>query len=115
MWLVGVGALKRPGREYSRGVFKNAGAKKLADEFGLELGWVVVEKAHRGHSYSRHVAEALVACANGRKIFATSITTRIAMHKALNGCGFERDGVDWQSKRRPDEHLFLFVHNGHSG
>ncbi|MGY4508196.1 hypothetical protein [Bradyrhizobium sp. USDA 3650] len=85
--IVGVGALKRPGREYSRGVFKNAGAKKLADEFGLELGWVVVEKAHRGHSYSRHVAEALVACANGRKIFATSITTRIAMHKALNGCG----------------------------
>jgi len=113
--IVGVGALKRPDREYSRRAFKNARAKNAADEFGLELGWVVVENAHRGHSYSLRIAEALVAHANGQKIYATSITTRIAMHKALTGCRFEGDGVDWQSKRRPDERLFLFVHNGHSG
>jgi hypothetical protein len=75
---------------------------------------VVVENAHRGHLYSLRIVEALVAHANGRKIYATSVTTRIAMHKALTGCSFERDGVEWQSKRRPDEHLFLFVHNGHS-
>jgi hypothetical protein len=112
--IVGVGALKRPGRKDSRGVFKNGRAKNAADEFGLELGWVVVENAHRGHFYSRRIAEALVAHANGRKIYATSVTTRIAMHKALTGCSFERDGVEWQSKRRPDQHLFLFVHNGHS-
>ncbi|WP_454649211.1 hypothetical protein [Bradyrhizobium liaoningense] len=113
--IVGVGALKRPGREYSRGVFKNAHAKKTSDEFGLELGWVVVESAHRGHSYSLRIVKALVAYASGRKIYATSVTTRIAMHKALTTCSFERDGADWQSKRRLDERLLLFVHNGHSG
>ncbi len=112
--IVGVGSLKRPSREYSQGIFKSAHAKNVAHEFGLELGWVVVENAHRGHSYSRCVVEALVACANGHKIYATSVTTRIAMHKALTRCSFERDGVEWQSKRRPDEQLFLFVHNGRS-
>lgn len=113
--IIGVGALKRPGREYSQGVFKNARATKAADEFDLELGWVVIESSHRGHSYSRSVAEALVGYANGRRIYATSVTTRIAMHKALTGCGFERSGVEWQSTRRLDEHLLLFIHNGHSG
>jgi hypothetical protein len=111
--IVAVGALKKPTLGYSRGVFKNACAKAAADEFGLELGWVVVGVAHRGHSYSRRIVEALVAYADGRKIYATSVTTRIAMHAGLTGCNFERDGVEWQSKRRPDEHLLLFVYNGH--
>jgi GNAT superfamily N-acetyltransferase len=113
--IAGVGALKRPRQEHVRGVFKSAHAKTDVREFNFELGWVVIEEVHRGHSYSRRMVEALIPRAKGQKIYATSITTRIAMHKALTGCSFERVGVEWQSKLRPDEHLFLFVHNGHSG
>lgn len=112
---VGVGALKRPNQEYTRQVFKTAQATCVTRDFSLELGWVVVEEAHRGHSYSRRIVEALVARANGHKIYATSLTTRIAMHKALTQCSFERDGIEYKSKRRRDEKLFLFVNNGHSG
>jgi GNAT superfamily N-acetyltransferase len=119
LWLgtatIGVGALKIPSEGYARKIFKRANAKNEPRTFGLELGWVVVERAHRGHFFSRRIVEALVARAGGRKIYATSVSTRIPMHRALIECGFARDGVEWQSKRRPDEKLFLFVHNGHSG
>jgi hypothetical protein len=112
---IAVGALKNPNREHVREVFKNASAKNEASAFGLELGWVVVGEAHRGHSFSRWIVEALVARAGDRKIYATSVSTRIPMHKALIAYGFERDGTEWQSKRRPDDKLLLFVHNGHTG
>jgi GNAT superfamily N-acetyltransferase len=107
---IGVGALKIPNKEYARKLFKKAIAKSEPHAFGLELGWVVVERAHRGHFFSRRIVEALVARAGGQKIYATSVSTRIAMHRALIECGFERDGAEWQSQRRPDETLFLFVH-----
>ena len=112
---IAVGAVKNPDREYPRKIFKSASAKSAARAFELELGWVVVERAHQGHFFSLRIVEALVARAGGRKIYATSVSTRIPMHRALIACGFERDGVEWQSKRRPDEKLFLFIHNGHSG
>jgi hypothetical protein len=112
--IVGVGALKSPGQEYARGLFKSAQSKNAVREFRFELGWVVVENAHRRKYYARNIVEALVARADGQKIYATSVTTRIAMHKALTACSFERDGVEWQSKRRAEEKLFLFVHVGHS-
>ena len=112
---IAVGALKNPNREHVREVFKSASAKNEASAFGLELGWVVVGEAHRGHSFSRWIVEALVVRAGDRKIYATSVSTRIPMHKALIAYGFERDGTKWQSKRRPDEKLLLFVHNGHTG
>lgn len=112
---IAVGALKNPDRDYPRKVFKRASGKSDAGAFGLELGWVVVERAHQGHFYSRRIVEALVARAGGRKIYATSVSTRIPMHRALIECGFVRDGVEWQSKRRPNKKLFLFVHDGHSG
>jgi GNAT superfamily N-acetyltransferase len=112
---IAVGALKNPNRKYARKLFKSASAKDKAGTFGLELGWVVVAKAHRGNSFSRRIVEALVARAAGRKIYATSVSTRIPMHKALIACGFERDGVEWKSERRLDEILLLFVHRGHTG
>ena len=112
---IAVGALKNPNREYPRKVFKRASAKSDVRAFRLELGWVVVERAHQGHFFSRRIVEALVARAGGRKIYATSVSTRIPVHRALIECGFVRDGVEWQSRRRPDEKLFLFVHGGHSG
>jgi hypothetical protein len=108
---IGVGALKNPNQEYARKIFKKANAKDEARAFGLELGWAVVEKAHRGHSFARPIVEALVARADGRRIYATSVSTRIPMHRALLACGFERDGVPWPSQRRQRENLVLFVHN----
>jgi hypothetical protein len=112
---IGVGALKIPNQDYAAKLFKSASAKGEARLFELELGWVVVEGAHQGHFFSRRIVEALVVRAGRRKIYATSVSTRVAMHKALISCGFERDGVEWQSERRPDEKLLLFVHSGHTG
>jgi GNAT superfamily N-acetyltransferase len=112
---IGVGALKIPNKDYARKLFSRANAKNEPSAFGLEIGWIVVERAYRGHFFSRQIVEALVARADGRRIYATSVSTRIPMHKAPAACGFVRDGVDWQSQRRPDEKLFLFVYNGHSG
>lgn len=111
---VGVGALKNPDQGYPEKLFKRANAKNVASPYTLELGWVVVDEAHQGRSLSRLIASELVAGAGGRKLYATSATARIAMHKALSACGFERDGGEWQSRRRPEEKLYLFVHNGHS-
>ncbi|WP_194467883.1 GNAT family N-acetyltransferase [Bradyrhizobium sp. CCBAU 53340] len=110
--LIGVGALKNPYPNYVRKVFRNAHAKDVSSTFDLEIGWVVVAEAHRGHSHARQIVEALISRAGGRRIFATSVTARVPMHKGLMACGFERHGQEWQSQRRPDEKLYLFVHSG---
>ena len=111
---IGVGALKVPNQNYVRKLFKLAHTKCERQLYELELGWVVVELAHRGNFFSRRIVEALVARAGGQRIYATSVSTRIPMHRALIECDFAREGGDWQSKRRPDERLFLFVHNSHT-
>lgn len=108
--IVGVGALKIPSDEYARKLFRRANSKDNAGKFRFELGWVVVEKSYRRRSFSRRIVDALVAQAKGQRIYATSVSTRIPMHKALVGCGFERDGEEWRSLRRPNEALLLFVH-----
>jgi RimJ/RimL family protein N-acetyltransferase len=72
----------------------------------------VIESEYRGRSFSRRIVEALVDHAGGRKIYATSVSTCVPMHRALIACGFVREGIEWQSERRSDETLFLFVHYG---
>jgi hypothetical protein len=112
---IGVGALKIPNKNYARRLFSKANAKGEASIFELELGWVVVERGHRGKFFSQRIVEALVARVGGRRIYATSVSKRIPMHKALAACGFVREGLHWQSQRRPDEKLLLFIHSGHAG
>src|SRR6266513_4469657 len=46
--LVGVVALKYPRADYRNKVFANAQATVSADEYPVELGWVVVNKTHQG-------------------------------------------------------------------
>jgi GNAT superfamily N-acetyltransferase len=111
---IGVGALKFPNPSHARKVFEKAGTKQKVSTFGLELGWVVIEGSYRGRSFSRRIVETLVKRAAGKKIYATSVTTRIRMHKALTACGFHREGVEWPSQRRPEEELVLFIHSGRS-
>ena len=44
--LIGAGALKHPRPEYRNKVFADARATVSADEYPVELGWVVVAKSY---------------------------------------------------------------------
>src|SRR5262245_38790947 len=58
--LVGVGALKHSRPSYRQKVFTDAQATVVADEYPVELGWIVVAKSHQGRRLStRMVGELL--------------------------------------------------------
>jgi RimJ/RimL family protein N-acetyltransferase len=109
--LVGVGALKRQHPNYRDKVFKKADAKSEARNFDLELGWVVVDKAHRGRGYSRLILDALLSRSGGRCVYATSASANQPMHKTLAACDFERDGQAWSSQERNQMSLCKFAGN----
>lgn len=104
--IIGVGALKRPRSIYRAKVFQKANAPSKASDFDLELGWVVVDEAHRGRGHSRSIAEGLLERSRGRRIYATSVSTNEPMHKTLAQCGFAQEGAAWPSHERS---LLLFV------
>jgi RimJ/RimL family protein N-acetyltransferase len=108
---IGVGALKRQHKNYIARKFETAEAKHDAGHFDLELGWVVIDKAHREKGYSRRIVEALLTHARGRTIYATSASTNEPMHKTLINFKFERDGIAWPSDERKELKLVLFVKN----
>jgi|SRR5258708_1714890 RimJ/RimL family protein N-acetyltransferase len=110
--IIGVGALKRQHPNHTARLFQKANAKSVANDFSLELGWVVIRTEYRGHKYSRPIVDALVAHAKGQRIYATSVSTNEPMHKTLINYKFERDGSDWPSQRRKRTRLLLFVHKG---
>jgi RimJ/RimL family protein N-acetyltransferase len=106
--IIGVGALKRPNLTYKARVFKKANAKSLAGEFGLELGWLVIGKAHRGNKHSQIIVQALLAHSKNKKLYATSASTNEPMHKTLIKYKFQQEGVAWPSDDR-ETSLLLFV------
>ena len=108
--IIGVGALKIQHRNYTARLFKKANAKSVANDFGLELGWVVIGKAHRGHKHSSRTVDALLAHTEGKRTYATSVSTNERMHTTLIKHNFERDGAEWPSQKRKNTKLFLFVH-----
>jgi RimJ/RimL family protein N-acetyltransferase len=77
----------------------------------LELGWVVVAKAHCGRGYSRLILDALLSRSEGRCVYATSASTNLAIHKTLTALAFDRDGRAWPSQERKGVSLILFVRN----
>ncbi len=106
---VGVAGLKKPRPNYRCSVFANAKSKRAPEEFCYELGWVYIEPKHRGQRHSLPLVKNVLTHAADGKVYATSRKTQIPMHRSLAKCGFTREGDRWQSSRRNEEDLFLFI------
>src|SRR5882762_6330151 len=68
--LVGVGALKHPRAGYRNKVFADARATVSADEYPVDLGWVVVAKSYQGRRLSTRIVGELLTFAKNDNIFA---------------------------------------------
>ena len=91
--VVGVASIKPIREAYARGRATKAGFR--FDPQTPELGYVVVDPAHRGNKLSSRMAKALVR--NGAALFAT--TSDPSIKAALKGAGFVQRGVEWKGNR----------------
>lgn len=106
--LLGVGGLKRPSENHRNEVGIGSGIPISALEFPFELGWVFVLPSARCRKFSFTLCQPLVAAAQGAGVFATSQSTRYAMHSTLAKFGFSQYGTSWPSMR-DDGRLLLFL------
>ena len=105
---MGIGALKRPGNGYRKGVFTKSGTTLVPSEFPFELGWVYVIPECRNDGIGQRIVDAILGVAADQRIFATSRSTNEAMHKRLKRSGFIREGEPFLSNLG-DHTLVLFV------
>jgi GNAT superfamily N-acetyltransferase len=108
--LVGVGALKHPRAGYRNKVFADARATVSADEYPVELGWVVVAKSYQGRRLSTRIVSELLTFAKNENIFATTRTDERVLSFAFD-CGFKINGKPFPSGRGYD--LVLYLRNAH--
>jgi GNAT superfamily N-acetyltransferase len=108
--LIGVGALKHPRPEYRNKVFADARATVSADEYPVELGWVVVAKSYQGRRLSTRIVSELLAFAKNENIFATTRTDERVLSFAFD-CGFKINGKPFPSGNGYD--LILYLRNAH--
>ena len=108
--LIGVGALKHPRPEYRNKVFADARATVSADEYPVELGWVVVAKSYQGRRLSTRIVSELLAFAKHENIFATTRTDERVLSFAFD-CGFKINGKPFSSGNGYD--LVLYLRNAH--
>lgn len=106
--LVGVAALKSPAERYRRKIFLASGVAESADDYLIELGWIVVHRDFRNQHLSRTLVSAAVESVGSEGVFATSVVSRLAMHRTLLRYGFVRAGEPFRSARR-DEDVQLFL------
>ncbi len=104
--LVGVGALKHPRAEYRNRVFANAQATVSAEEYPVELGWVVVAKSYQGRRLSTRIVGELLPFANNENIFATTRADDRVMSFASD-YGFKSNGKPYPSGHGYDLVLYL--------
>ena len=104
--LIGVGALKHPRPEYRNKVFADARATVSADEYPVELGWVVVAKSYQGRRLSTRIVSELLAFAKDENIFATTRTDERVLSFAFD-CGFKINGKPFSSGNGYDLVLYL--------
>jgi predicted GNAT family N-acyltransferase len=104
--LVGVGALKHPRVEYRNRVFADAQATVSAEEYPVELGWVVVAKSYQGRRLSTRIVGELLPFAKNENIFATTRADERVMSFAAD-YGFETNGKPYPSGRGYDLVLYL--------
>ena len=108
--LIGVGALKHPRPEYRNKVFTDARATVPADEYPVELGWVVVAKSYQGRRLSTRIVGELLAFAKNENIFATTRTDERVLSFAFD-CGFKINGKPFPSGNGYD--LVLYLRKAH--
>jgi GNAT superfamily N-acetyltransferase len=108
--LIGVGALKHPRPSYRNKVFADAQATVSADEYPVELGWVVVAKSHQGRRLSTRVVGELLTFAKNENIFATTRADERVLSFAFD-CGFKVNGKPYPSGQGYD--LVLYLRNAH--
>ena len=104
--LVGVGALKHPRAVYRSKVFADARATASADEYPVELGWVVVTQSHRGRRLSTRIVGELLPFVKNENIFATTRADERVLSFAFD-CGFRIDGKPFPSGNGYDLVLYL--------
>src|SRR4029077_4054592 len=104
--LVGVGALKQPGAAYRNRVFADARATVSADEYHIELGWVVVTKSRQGRRLSTRIVGELLPFAKNENIFATTRADERVMSFASD-YGFQINGKPYPSGHGYDLVLYL--------
>lgn len=104
--LIGAGALKHPRPEYRNKVFAYARATVSADEYPVELGWVVVAKSYQGRRLSTRIVSELLAFAKIENIFATTRTDERVLSFAFD-CGFKINGQPFPSGNGYDLVLYL--------
>jgi len=108
--LIGAGALKHPRPEYRNKVFADARATVPADEYPVELGWVVVAKSYQGRRLSTRIVSELLTFAKNENIFATTRADERVLSFAFD-CGFKINGKPFPSGNGDD--LVLYLRNSH--
>jgi GNAT superfamily N-acetyltransferase len=108
--LVGVGALKHPRAGYRNKVFADARATVSADQYPVDLGWVVVAKSYQGRRLSTRIVGELLTFAKNDNIFATTRADERVLSFAFD-CGFKINGKPFPSGRGYD--LVLYLRNAH--
>ena len=108
--LVGVGALKHPRAAYRNRVFADARATASADEYPVELGWVVVAQSHQGRRLSTRIVGELLPFAKNENVFATTRADERVLSFAFD-YGFRINGKPFPSGHGYD--LVLYLHNTH--
>ena len=88
--IVGVGAVKRARPDYAAKISRSS--SHPIDPATPELGYVTVDKKHRGKHLSSRMVSALIAATSGR-LFAT--TDKDEMKTVLSRNGFIKCGRDW--------------------
>jgi len=104
--LVGVGAVKHPRAEYRNSVFADARATVSAEEYPVELGWVVVAKSYQGRRLSTRIVGELLPFAKNENIFATTRADERVMSFASD-YGFKINGKPYPSGHGYDLVLYL--------
>ena len=92
--IVGVGAIKQERREYAADKAARSGVDFPPET--LELGYVAVAPAHRGHHISDCIVKALLRNYSG-SLFATTYTE--PMKDALIRAGFSNNGHEWRGRK----------------
>lgn len=92
--IVGVGAIKPVRTEYAAGIAAKSGYAFPAKT--PELGYVAVDRTHRGRGLSHEIARLLVSQYKGR-LFATTDCPK--MRKTLSAAAFRQRGKEWTGER----------------
>jgi hypothetical protein len=92
--IVGTGAIKPVRTEYAAGIAAKSGYAFPAET--PELGYVAVNRAHRGRGLSHEITGLLLSQYSGR-LFATTDCPK--MRKTLSAASFRQRGKEWRGQR----------------